>query len=83
MTEPKAAPRSRKQMITHATARRAAGQEAASPEGYALHTGEARSMADVTVCDGTAPILERGEGDDDEIEEALADALPASGNAPD
>ena len=33
--------------------------------------------------DYAAFVLERGEADDDEIEEALADALPASGNAPD
>jgi hypothetical protein len=39
-------------------------------------------MEDVTVRQGTAPIFERGEADDDEIEDVLPDALPVSG-APD
>jgi hypothetical protein len=37
----------------------------------------------VTIRNGTAPILERGQGDDDEIEDVFAEALPSSGNAPD
>ena len=37
----------------------------------------------LTIRNGTAPILERGQGDDDEIEELLDEALPSSGNAPD
>jgi hypothetical protein len=74
-------PQLKRQIIT--PARDLEREEPDSPQGYALHTGQARSMADVTVIDGSAPILERGEADDDEIEDALADALPASGNAPD
>jgi hypothetical protein len=31
-------------------------------EGYALHTGAARSTEDVTIRGGQAPILARGEG---------------------
>jgi hypothetical protein len=75
--------RPKRQVITPASVREASGESEGALKGYAIHTGEARSMADVTVRDGTAPILERGEGDDDEIEEVLADALPSSGNAPD
>jgi hypothetical protein len=53
-------------------------------QGYATHTGEARSTADVAIRGGTAPLLEREEDDEDEESEAaLADAIPASGNAPD
>jgi hypothetical protein len=76
-------PQPKRQMITPAPAQKAVEEGKARPRGYALHTGQARSMADVTVIDGTAPILERGEADDNEIEDALADAIPASGNAPD
>jgi hypothetical protein len=74
-------PRPKRQIIT--PAREVGRDENAGPQGYALHTGQARSMADVTVIDGSAPILERGAADDDEIEDALADAIPASGHAPD
>jgi hypothetical protein len=52
-------------------------------EGYAVHTGEARSTEDVTVRRGTAPIIERGEADDDEIEARLTEIETDSGGAPD
>jgi hypothetical protein len=71
------------QMITPAEGRQGQTTPGTRTQGYATHTGEARSTEDVTIRNGTAPILERGEGDDTEIEDALADAIPASGNAPD
>jgi hypothetical protein len=51
--------------------------------GYAIHNGSARSMEDVTVRHGTAPIIERGQADDDELEETLAAIELDSGGAPD
>jgi hypothetical protein len=69
-------------VITPASEERDAVRPGTRTQGYATHTGEARSTEDVTVRNGTAPILERGEGDDTEIEDAMADAIPASGNAP-
>ncbi len=78
-----------KQVITPATAQRANGWSAADPEGYAVHTGKARSTEDVSVRRGTAPILARGEGapapaeGEDEVEEALQDPTLASEGAPD
>jgi hypothetical protein len=77
------APPSQGHIITPASARSADGRIDPAVIGYATHTGAARSMEDVTVRRGTAPIIERGEADDDEIEDALADSIPASGNAPD
>lgn len=76
-------PGSKSKVIAPTSATQAEAWPRTGPEGYATHTGKARSMEDVTVRGGTAPILERGEGDDTEIEDALADAIPASGNAPD
>ena len=83
MTEPGAKADRKGQMIMPATAR--PGQTASETEtqGYAIHTGEARSTEDVTIRNGTAPILERGQGDDDELEELTDDALRSSGSAPD
>jgi hypothetical protein len=69
-------------VITPADGRQGDRATGTRTQGYATHTGEARSTEDVTVRNGTAPILERGEGGDTEIEDALADAIPASGNAP-
>jgi hypothetical protein len=63
-------------------ARRADKAGAARVEGYATHTGNARSTQDVTVRDGIAPIMERGEAEDDEIMDAQAESIPSSGNAP-
>ncbi len=72
------------QVITPASARQVDGMAAADLEGYAVHTGEARSTEDVTVRRGTAPILARGEGGEDEdAEEPLDDVNFASGGAPD
>jgi hypothetical protein len=55
---------------------RAGGHEVA---GYAVHTGEARSTEGVTVRDGTAPIIERGE----EVEEQPEERAASSQGAPD
>ncbi len=82
MREPAAKSGRSGQVITPAADRREDAMSGTRTQGYATHTGEARSTEDVTVRNGTAPILERGEGDDTDIEDALADALPASGNAP-
>jgi hypothetical protein len=75
-------PPEKKHVIQPASARQTEGKSDAQIMGYAPHTGNARSMEDVTVRQGTAPIIDRGEADDDEIEDVLPDALPASG-APD
>jgi hypothetical protein len=83
MTEPGAKVDRKGQMITPATARPGQPASGTETQGYALHTGEARSTEDVTIRNGTAPILERGQGDDNEIEEVLADSIPAANNAPD
>jgi hypothetical protein len=40
-------------------------------------------MEDVTVRHGTAPIIERGEADDDDIQAGLAEIETDSGGAPD
>ena len=83
MTEPGAKSERKGQMITPATARPGQTASGTGTQGYAIHTGEARSTEDVTVRNGTAPILERGQGDDDELEELSADELLSSGSAPD
>ena len=71
------------QIITPASARSGAEPGDRERSGYAIHTGAARSMEDVTVRHGTAPIIERGEADDDEFEERLAEIETDSGGAPD
>ena len=71
------------QVITPASTRCAEGAGGAEVVGYAIHTGEARSTEDVTVRDGTAPIIERGEADEEEMEENLAESTASSQGAPD
>jgi hypothetical protein len=73
-----------KPVIVPASARCADGSGSADVAGYAIHTGEARSTEDVTVRHGTAPILERGEADDEEdAVEWLSETTASSGGAPD
>ena len=60
-----------------------AADESGPIEGYVPHTGEGRSPEDVTLRDGTAPILERGEGSDDTIADAPSHSIPTTSNAPD
>jgi hypothetical protein len=72
-----------KQVIVPASAQRVDGAGGTKLSGYAIHTGEARSTEDVTVRGGKAPIIERGEADDDEIEETLSEIDASSGGAPD
>ena len=71
------------QVIAPASARGMDGAGSTEVAGYAIHTGEARSTEDVTVRHGTAPIIERGEADNDEIEEALSESTASSHGAPD
>ena len=71
------------QVIMPASARGTEGAGSKEVAGYAIHTGEARSTEDVTVRGGTAPIIERGEADDDELEESLAESTASSQGAPD
>jgi hypothetical protein len=73
----------RKSLIMPASARGTGGAGSSEVAGYAIHTGAARSTEDVTIRDGTAPILERGEADDDEVEESLAESTASSHGAPD
>jgi len=70
-------------VITPASARCMEGVGSAEVVGYAVHTGEARSTEDVTVRDGTAPIIERGEAAEEEMEEDLAESTASSQGAPD
>ena len=77
------APPGQGQVIIPASAQRADGLGSRDLSGYAIHTGKARSIEDVTVRDGTAPIIERGEADDDEIDETLSEIDASSGGAPD
>jgi hypothetical protein len=72
------------QVIVPASALRADGISSVDLEGYALHAGKARSTEDVTVRDGRAPLLARGEGAEEvEVEEELRDPTLASEGAPD
>ena len=72
------------QVIRPASAQRAGGKEPISFDGYALHDGIGRSMEDVTVRNGRAPLLARGEGAEAvEVEEELRDPMLASESAPD
>jgi hypothetical protein len=72
-----------KPLIVPASARGTDGVGSSEVAGYAVHTGEARSTEDVTVRGGTASIIERGEADDEEIEESLAESTASSQGAPD
>jgi hypothetical protein len=70
-------------VIMPASARCVDGVGSTQVAGYAIHTGAARSTEDVSVRDGTAPIIERGQADDDEVEEGLAESTASSLGAPD
>jgi hypothetical protein len=72
-----------KPVIMPASARGMEGAANREVAGYAIHTGEARSTEDVTVRAGTAPIIERGEAELDELEEGLAESTASSQGAPD
>jgi hypothetical protein len=82
-TPPEQALPKQPQVIKPVSVTCAGGTAAADLEGYAVHTGEARSTEDVTVRRGTAPIIERGEADGQEIEEGLTEIETDSGGAPD
>jgi hypothetical protein len=82
-TTPEQAPPKQLQVIKPASIN-GAGRTTAGLEGYAVHTGKARSTEDVTVRRGTAPILARGDGGEDEdAADPLDDVNLASGGAPD
>jgi hypothetical protein len=70
-------------VITPASGRGMEGVGSKEVAGYAIHTGEARSTEDVTIRDGTAPIIERGEAAEEEVEENLAESTASSQGAPD
>ena len=72
-----------KQVITSVHAPPADPPDTEAVTGYALHNGAARSTEDVTVRDGTAPILERGDANDEESEETLDEIVTGSSGAPD
>jgi hypothetical protein len=83
-TPPEQAPPKQPQVIKPVCVNDAGRMPAADLEGYAVHTGKARSTEDVTVRRGTAPILVRGDGGDDEdAADPLDDVNLASGGAPD
>ena len=72
------------QVITPASAQRADSKDPARLDGYALHEGLGRSTEDVTVRDGRAPLLARGEGAEEvQVDEELHDPMLASEVAPD
>lgn len=76
------APARQPQVIVPAYTERMDGKAPDRFGGYVVHTGEARSMEDVTIRDGHAPLLARGVGAE-EVEEDWQDAVLDSGGAPD
>jgi hypothetical protein len=70
-------------VIMPASARETDGVGRKEVVGYAVRTGCARSTEDVTIRDGTAPIIERGEAEDEETEESLVESTALSQGAPD